>query len=44
VRIQGEIMATKVLVPRLGEGVDEVTVTKWFKQVGDLIKELEPFV
>ncbi len=34
-------MATKVLVPRLGEGVDEVTVTKWLKQVGDSIKELE---
>ena len=26
-------MATKVLVPRLGEGVDEVTVTKWLKQL-----------
>ena len=25
-------MATKVLVPRLGEGVDEVTITKWLKQ------------
>jgi 2-oxoisovalerate dehydrogenase E2 component (dihydrolipoyl transacylase) len=35
-------MATKVLVPRLGEGVDEVTVTKWLKQVGDSVKELEP--
>ncbi len=29
-------MATNVLVPRLGEGVDEVTVTKWLKQVGEL--------
>ena len=28
-------MATKVLVPMLGEGVDEVTVTKWLKQDGD---------
>ncbi len=37
-------MATKVLVPRLGEGVDEVTVTKWLKQVGDSIKELEPLL
>lgn len=34
-------MATKVLVPRLGEGVDEVTITKWLKQVGDSINELE---
>ena len=37
-------MATKVLVPRLGEGVDEVTVTKWLKQVGDSIEELEPLL
>ena len=37
-------MATKVLVPLLGEGVDEVTVTKWLKQEGDLINELEPLV
>jgi 2-oxoisovalerate dehydrogenase E2 component (dihydrolipoyl transacylase) len=37
-------MATKVFVPRLGEGVDEVTVTKWLKQVGDSIQELEPLL
>jgi len=37
-------MATKVLVPRLGEGVDEVTVTKWLKQEGDTIHELEPLL
>ncbi|HSR19346.1 MAG TPA: biotin/lipoyl-containing protein, partial [Anaerolineales bacterium] len=37
-------MATKVLVPLLGEGVEEVTVTKWLKQEGDLIKELEPLL
>ena len=37
-------MATKVFVPRLGEGVDEVTVTKWLKQEGDTINELEPLL
>ncbi len=37
-------MATNVLVPRLGEGVDEVTVTKWLKQVGDSVNELEPLL
>jgi 2-oxoisovalerate dehydrogenase E2 component (dihydrolipoyl transacylase) len=37
-------MATNVLVPRLGEGVDEVTVTKWLKQVGDSVIELEPLL
>lgn len=34
-------MPTKVLVPRLGEGVEEVTVTKWLKAVGDPVNELE---
>jgi len=37
-------MATKVYVPRLGEGVDEVTVTKWLKQVGESVNELEPLL
>lgn len=37
-------MATKVLVPLLGEGVEEVTVTKWLKQEGDSVDELEPLL
>jgi len=37
-------MATKVLVPLLGEGVEEVTVTKWLKQEGETVKELEPLL
>lgn len=37
-------MVTKVLVPRLGEGVEEVTITKWLKNIGDSIDELEPLV
>ncbi len=37
-------MAIKVLVPRLGEGVEEVTVIKWLKQVGDSVNELEPLL
>ena len=37
-------MATKVLVPRLGEGVEEVTVTKWLKKEGDTVNELEPLL
>jgi len=37
-------MATKVLVPLLGEGVEEVTVSKWLKQEGDSIDELEALV
>ena len=31
-------MATKVLVPLLGEGVEEVTVIKWLKKEGDLVR------
>ncbi len=34
-------MATKVLVPLLGEGVEEVTVIKWLKNEGDSVNELE---
>jgi pyruvate/2-oxoglutarate dehydrogenase complex dihydrolipoamide acyltransferase (E2) component len=37
-------MVTKVLVPLLGEGVEEVTVTKWLKQEGDSVNELEPLL
>lgn len=37
-------MATKVLVPLLGEGVEEVTVIKWLKKEGDTINELEPLL
>ena len=37
-------MATKVLVPLLGEGVEEVTVTKWLKKEGDSVDELEPLL
>src|SRR5512141_204500 len=37
-------MATKVVVPRLGEGVEEVTVIKWLKQEGETVNELEPLL
>jgi len=37
-------MATKVLAPRLGEGVDELTIVKWLKTEGESIKELEPLL
>jgi len=37
-------MATKVLVPLLGEGVEEVTIIKWLKKVGDTVNELEPLL
>ena len=37
-------MVTKVLVPLLGEGVEEVTIIKWLKKEGDLVNELEPLL
>jgi 2-oxoisovalerate dehydrogenase E2 component (dihydrolipoyl transacylase) len=37
-------MAIKVFVPLLGEGVEEVTVTKWLKREGDSVNELEPLL
>jgi len=37
-------MPTKVLAPLPGEGVEEITVTKWLKQEGDSIKESEPLL
>lgn len=37
-------MPTNVLVPRLGEGVEEITITKWLKQIGDSVNELEPLL
>jgi len=37
-------MATKVLAPRLGEGVNELTIVRWLKQEGEPVKELEPLL
>jgi 2-oxoglutarate dehydrogenase E2 component (dihydrolipoamide succinyltransferase) len=37
-------MAIKVLLPQMGEGVIEATVTKWLKNEGDEIKEYDPLV
>ncbi len=37
-------MPTKVLAPRLGEGVDEINIIKWLKREGDAVEEYEPLV
>jgi 2-oxoglutarate dehydrogenase E2 component (dihydrolipoamide succinyltransferase) len=37
-------MATKLIAPRTGEGVEELTITNWLKQVGDPVSEMEPIV
>ena len=37
-------MAQKLVAPRMGEGVEELTLVKWLKKEGDQVKELEPIV
>ncbi len=37
-------MATKLIAPRPGEGVEELTVVAWLKQVGDPVEEFESVV
>ena len=34
-------MTTKLIAPRTGEGVEELTVTNWLKEVGDQVGEME---
>ncbi len=37
-------MATQVIMPQLGESVIEGTITKWLKNNGEQVKELEPLL
>ncbi len=37
-------MPTEILMPELGEGVHEGTVSRWLKKVGEFVKEDEPVV
>ena len=37
-------MATKVIMPELGESVDEATITRWLKAEGDAVEEYEPLL
>jgi 2-oxoglutarate dehydrogenase E2 component (dihydrolipoamide succinyltransferase) len=37
-------MATRLLAPSLGEGVEELTVVNWLKKEGETVKELEVIV
>jgi pyruvate/2-oxoglutarate dehydrogenase complex dihydrolipoamide acyltransferase (E2) component len=37
-------MPVEILMPELGEGVHEGTVSRWLKKVGDTVKEDEPIV
>jgi 2-oxoglutarate dehydrogenase E2 component (dihydrolipoamide succinyltransferase) len=37
-------MATRVIMPEMGEGVIEGTVSRWLKQEGDEVEEFEPIL
>lgn len=37
-------MATQLTAPRMGEGVEELTLVKWLKQEGEAVDELDPIV
>jgi len=37
-------MATQVLMPQLGEAVEEATITKWLKSEGDSVEEFDALV
>ncbi len=37
-------MPTEVLMPELGESVDEATITRWLKKEGDSVQEFEPLL
>ena len=37
-------MPTEVIMPELGESVEEATITQWLKAVGDEVKEFEPLL
>jgi 2-oxoglutarate dehydrogenase E2 component (dihydrolipoamide succinyltransferase) len=37
-------MATKVIMPEMGEGVVEGTVSRWLKQVGETVDQYEPLL
>jgi pyruvate/2-oxoglutarate dehydrogenase complex dihydrolipoamide acyltransferase (E2) component len=37
-------MTTKVVLPKWGMGIEEGTVTRWLKAVGDTVAQGEPLV
>ncbi len=37
-------MTTKIYAPLLGEGVEEMTIITWLKEVGDTVEEMESIV
>ncbi|MBO0798515.1 MAG: 2-oxo acid dehydrogenase subunit E2, partial [Blastocatellia bacterium] len=40
----GDVMATDVLMPQMGESIAEGTIVKWLKKVGDSVQRDEPLL
>ena len=38
------VMSTKVILPKLGMGIEEATIVRWLKGIGEQVKEGEPLV
>jgi 2-oxoglutarate dehydrogenase dihydrolipoamide succinyltransferase (E2 component) len=43
-KVGGRKMPNQVIMPQLGESVDEGTVTRWLKNPGDKVEEYEPLL
>jgi pyruvate/2-oxoglutarate dehydrogenase complex dihydrolipoamide acyltransferase (E2) component len=37
-------MITKIILPKWGMGIDEATVVRWLKRVGEQVEQGEPLV
>jgi len=37
-------MTTEMIMPEMGEGVIEGTVSRWLKKIGDAVEQYEPIV
>ncbi|MCP4421159.1 MAG: hypothetical protein GY805_31495, partial [Chloroflexi bacterium] len=37
-------MVTKIIMPEMGEGVVEGTISRWLKQVGEAVDQYEPLL
>ena len=37
-------MATEMIMPEMGEGVIEGTLSRWLKSIGDAVEQYEPIV
>src|SRR2546430_196761 len=41
---KGSTMATKIVIPSVGESITEGTISRWLKKDGDQVRQGEPIV